>query len=224
VNLQGARAQSGRPAQANFQAVAGAFDMAFLPAHGGQVTLQVAAGAGAAGASTAGGFSWTLSPAAAKVAARPGPHTLAAPLGKGEVRVQSLHVTGGALVAGTSLDQVARTIDKVEAIVTTPRGTTGTITAAEAGGQVIIEVSDDGPGVPAEQLPHVFERFYRARAHPSRPGSGLGLAIAAEITAAHGGSAQAAAASPNGLRVTLALPVRPPSRPRAGRELAASAG
>jgi two-component system, OmpR family, sensor kinase len=56
---------------------------------------------------------------AARVAARPGPHTLAGPPGKNEVRVQSLRVEGGSLVAGTSLDQVSRTINKLEAIVTT---------------------------------------------------------------------------------------------------------
>jgi two-component system OmpR family sensor kinase len=136
-----------------------------------------------------------------------------------------VRVTAGLTAVGDE-ELLRRAIDNLlmNVLVHTPRGTTGTITAAEAGGQVIIEVSDDGPGVPAENLPHVFERFYRARAHPSRPGSGLGLAIAAEIAAAHGGSAHAAAASPNGLRVTLALPVRTPSRPRAGRELAASAG
>jgi len=43
----------------------------------------------------------------------------------------------------------------------------------------MIDVCDDGPGVPPDKLPHIFERFYRAGAHPGRPGSGLGLAIAA---------------------------------------------
>jgi two-component system OmpR family sensor kinase len=432
VDRQGVPAESRGPDRAEVQALPGAFDMAFLPVHGGPVTLQVAAGPGAAArAGTAGGFSWYLSPTAAKVAARPGPHTLTGPLGKGQVRVQSLHVPGGFLVAGTSLDQVRRTIGKVEAIVTvgslavvvliglgvflvlrrglrpietmarqadrinagdltdwvaphhprsevgrlgtalngmmsrieadvqeleasqeqmrrffadashelrtplaslranaelyqqgaltspgqvdevmnrivletrrmgrlvddmlrlarlgqhpgrsaepvdvtgvvagcaervrvadhgrawrvrigaglatvgdeellrraldnllmnvlvhTPRGTTGTIIAAEAGGQIMIEVSDDGPGVPADKLPHIFERFYRAGARPSRPGSGLGLAIAAEIAAAHGGSAHAAPASPHGLRITLTLPARMPEESCPGRELAASA-
>src|SRR5208282_4436744 len=60
---------------------------------------------------------WTLSPSAAKVAARPGPHTLVSAKGNTQVRIQSLHVFGGALVAGTSLDQVTTTIDQVEVIV-----------------------------------------------------------------------------------------------------------
>ena len=110
-------------------------------------------------------------------------------------------------------------------LVHTPGDTTGTITAAPAGGHVTIEVSDDGPGVPLDQLPHIFERFYRAGhqgSRPSRPGSGLGLAIAAEIAAAHGGTAQAAPAVPHGLRILLALPAGPAPDPRPARELAAA--
>ncbi len=396
------------PAHVKPPALPGAFDMTFLPFHGQQVTLQVAA--------KAGGYRWILSPAAAKVAAKPGPHTLIGPNGRNQIRVQSLRATGGSLVAGTSLDQVAKTIDKVEVIVTTgsiavvlliglgvfvvlrrglrpieamagqadritagdltgltdrvtphnprsevgrlgaalngmlarietglhereasqeqmrrffadashelrtplaslranaelyqqgalrstdevdevmdrivletrrmgrlvddmlrlarlgqhpgrsaepvdltavvagcaerariadpertwrvrvgnglgtvgdeellrravdnllmnvlvhtPARTVGTITATTAGDRVAIEVSDDGPGVPPEALPHIFERFYRAGSQGTR-GSGLGLAIAAEIAAAHGGTAEAARAFPRGLRIRLSLP------------------
>ena len=403
------------PSYVKAPALPGVFDMTFLPFHGQQVTLQVAAGG------STGGYSWFLSPAAAKVAARPGPHTLIGPGGRNQIRVQSLRAAGGSLVAGTSLDQVARTINKVEVIVTTgsiavvlliglgvfvvlrrglrpieamagqadritagdltdltdrvtlnhprsevgrlgaalngmlgrietglhereasqeqmrrffadashelrtplaslranaelyqqgalrstdevdevmdrivletrrmgrlvddmlrlarlgqhpgrsaepvdltaviagcaerariadperawrvrveagrgtvgdeellrravdnllmnvlvhtPASTIGTITATATGNRVAIEVSDDGPGVPPEALPHIFERFYRAGSQGTR-GSGLGLAIAAEIAAAHGGTAQAAPAFPHGLRVVLTLPAGPPS-------------
>jgi two-component system OmpR family sensor kinase len=74
-----------------------------------------------------------------------------------------------------------------------------------AGSRVMIQVSDDGPGVPEVQLPHIFERFYRAGA-ASGPGSGLGLAIVSEIAVAHGGRALAKPNNPSGLRVTLDLP------------------
>jgi two-component system, OmpR family, sensor kinase len=412
--------------QEKVPALAGAYDMAFLPFHGGQTTLQVAANGGG------GGANWTLSPTAAKLAAKPGPHIIAAgPDGRTEIRVLSLRVPGGSLVAGTSLDQVYETIVRVELIVIlgsiavvlligfgvfvvlrrglrpieamaaqadritagdltdrvtlhhpgsevgrlgvalngmlarieagvtereesqqqmrrffadashelrTPLAslranaelyqqgalrspdevaevmdrivletrrmgrlvddmlrlarlgqhpvqscepvdltavitgcaervriadpgrtwqvrisddlamvgdeellrravdnllmnvlvhtcgeTVGTIAAYEAGGRVTIEVSDDGPGVPPDKLPHIFERFYRAGARSRRPGSGLGLAIAAEIAAAHGGAAHAASLSPHGLRITLVLPVPEPPVPRPVPELATSA-
>ena len=90
-------------------------------------------------------------------------------------------------------------------LVHTPAGTVGTIIATAAGGRVAIEVSDDGPGVPPDKLPHIFERFYRAASQGTR-GSGLGLAITAEIAAAHGGTAEAARAFPRGLRIRLSLP------------------
>ena len=57
-------------------------------------------------------------PSAAKVAVKPGPHTLVSANGRTQIRIQSLRVSGGSLVAGTSLDQVTKTIDQVEAIVT----------------------------------------------------------------------------------------------------------
>jgi two-component system, OmpR family, sensor kinase len=393
---------------AQVPALAGAYDMIFLPVHGQQRTLQVAANLGT------NRLTWSLSPTAAKIAARPGPHILAGPDGYPQIRVVSLHAFGGALVAGTSLDQVDETIVQVELIVIwgsiavvlliglgvfvvlrrglrpieamaaqadritagdltdrvtlhgpgsevgrlgtalngmlarieadvaereasqqqmrrffadashelrtplaslranaelyqqgalrspdevdevmdrivletrrmgrlvddmlrlarlgqhpgqsrepvdltavvagcaervriadpartwqvqvdddlatvgdeellrravdnllmnvlvhTPGDTVGTITAWTAHDRVVIEVTDDGPGVPPDQLPHIFERFYRGEARSRRPGSGLGLAIAAEIASAHGGTAQAAPAAPRGLRIRLTLP------------------
>ena len=80
------------------------------------------------------------------------------------------------------------------------------ITAREAGDSVVVEVSDNGPGVPADRLPRIFDRFYRAGTPARRPGSGLGLAIVTEIAAAHDGTVTAAAVWPRGLRVTLAVP------------------
>jgi two-component system, OmpR family, sensor kinase len=101
-----------------------------------------------------------------------------------------------------------RALDNVLANVSghTPAGTVATITAARHDGDVVIEVSDDGPGVPDESLPRIFERFYRATAPSQRPGSGLGLAIVAAIATAHHGTAGATANRPHGLCVMLTLP------------------
>jgi len=88
----------------------------------------------------------------------------------------------------------------------TPPGSAALLTAEQSGVALIIEVSDNGPGVPGEQLTSIFDRFYRANAPSPRPGSGLGLAIVAAAMAAHDGTVQAMLNQPSGLRVTLTLP------------------
>lgn len=87
----------------------------------------------------------------------------------------------------------------------TPDGTAATVTAGRVNGMVTVDVADDGPGVPDDQLPRIFDRFYRAAPSP-RPGAGLGLSIVAAIAAAHDGAAEAEPMDPHGLRVTLSLP------------------
>jgi two-component system, OmpR family, sensor kinase len=92
----------------------------------------------------------------------------------------------------------------------TPAGTTGTVTAYSHHDRVVIEVRDDGPGVPQRALPQLFDRFYRVDGPSTGGGSGLGLAIVAEVAAAHGGTATADANAPRGLRIRLALPQAAP--------------
>jgi two-component system, OmpR family, sensor kinase len=110
-----------------------------------------------------------------------------------------------------------RAIDNVLANVAAhaPEGSTAILTATGDGRQVAVEISDDGPGVPPDQLPRIFDRFYRAAVPPGRPGSGLGLAIAAAIAAAHDGHVVAAPGEPHGLRITLILPTGSPHASRA---------
>ena len=78
------------------------------------------------------------------------------------------------------------------------------------GASAVVGVADRGPGIPPDQLPHVFDRFYKA--DPSRHGgsSGLGLAIAAEHATLLGGELTASNREGGGLRVELRLPVTRP--------------
>jgi len=68
-----------------------------------------------------------------------------------------------------------------------------------------LTVRDHGPGIDDEDLPYVFDRFYRARAARGLPGSGLGLAIVRQVAQAHGGSVVAECAEGGGTRVVLRL-------------------
>jgi heavy metal sensor kinase len=80
--------------------------------------------------------------------------------------------------------------------------------------EAVLEVIDSGPGIPVEALPHVFERFFRAdsvRTH-SVNGTGLGLSIVRSICVAHGGTVEASNLPAGGCRITVCLPLLPPTR------------
>jgi two-component system, OmpR family, sensor kinase len=117
----------------------------------------------------------------------------------------------GLVVAGDE-ELLRRAADNLLANVTThtPSGTAATIVAGERDGTITIDISDDGPGVPAAQIPRIFDRFYRAAAPSARPGSGFGLAIVTAVAATHGGSAHASLNHPHGLRITRTLPAASP--------------
>ncbi len=78
------------------------------------------------------------------------------------------------------------------------------------GGEVVVR--DHGPGIPAADLPRVFERFYRSPGALRRPGSGLGLAIVHQVATASGGSVTAERPADGGTRIRLQLRV-PPGAP-----------
>jgi signal transduction histidine kinase len=117
------------------------------------------------------------------------------------------------LTVDADAGQLARALRNVvtnAAQHTSPRGTV-TIGAERADGRALIRVRDEGSGIAAEDLPHIFERFYRAdraRAHGEpQAGSGIGLTIARELLRANGGDAWVEATGPTGTSMVLGLPL-----------------
>ncbi|MFD6994241.1 sensor histidine kinase [Streptomyces sp. NPDC059943] len=88
---------------------------------------------------------------------------------------------------------------------------TGPGGGGEGGGEVALEVSDTGAGIPADDVPHVFDRFWRAEKSRNRStgGSGLGLAIVLKLAEAHGGTASVVSTEGRGSVFTLRLPAVP---------------
>jgi signal transduction histidine kinase len=89
-----------------------------------------------------------------------------------------------------------------------PEGAVIGIKARRAGDEVEISVSDDGPGIPSEQLEHIFERFTRGDAGMTQRvgGTGLGLAISRSLVELHGGSIAASSAPGRGSTFSFRLP------------------
>jgi signal transduction histidine kinase len=115
-----------------------------------------------------------------------------------------------ALADPERIGQVLRNL-LANALTHTPAGGTVTTTARAAEDRSFLEVTvaDSGSGIPAEHLPHVFDRFYRA--DPSRTratgGAGLGLAIVRQLVVAHGGEVGAESEPGSGARFRFTLPV-----------------
>jgi signal transduction histidine kinase len=81
-----------------------------------------------------------------------------------------------------------------------------TIATGAAGAGAVMTITDTGTGILADELPHIFDRFWRGRQASQTSGSGIGLAIAAELTRAHGGQLSASSQPGQGTQVTLTLP------------------
>jgi signal transduction histidine kinase len=94
------------------------------------------------------------------------------------------------------------------AIKFSPPGRTVTVSSWRRDGEVGVTVRDEGPGIPAEDREHLFDRYYRAGAARARnlSGSGLGLAICREVAVAHGGRVWVDSTVGEGSAFTLALP------------------
>jgi two-component system sensor histidine kinase BaeS len=88
----------------------------------------------------------------------------------------------------------------------TPAGGLVTVAAGPAGAYAVLTVTDTGTGIPADELPRIFDRFWRGRQAAQTSGSGIGLAVAAELTRAHGGQLSATSQPGHGTQQTLTLP------------------
>jgi signal transduction histidine kinase len=91
------------------------------------------------------------------------------------------------------------------AVKFTERGRVTLTAGREDGGGVTVTVSDTGPGIPVDQLPHIFDRFYRSEEARSSPGAGLGLPIALAYAQAHGGSIDVQSTEGQGAVFTVSL-------------------
>jgi len=96
----------------------------------------------------------------------------------------------------------------------TPSGSV-TVRAGRQGEGIVLQVIDTGPGIPPEDLPRVFDRFYRGDPARSRGGSGLGLAIASWVAGLHGGRLTAESKVGEGSTFSLWLPIYRPGLPQA---------
>ncbi len=113
------------------------------------------------------------------------------------------------VVNGDSDELVRMFVNLIENAIKYTENGGVTVTARADGRTLRIQVQDTGPGIFAEHLPHIFERFYRADASRSTEGAGLGLAIAREIARAHGGNIQARSAEGEGSTFIVLLPLEP---------------
>lgn len=119
-------------------------------------------------------------------------------------------------VEGEPLPTVAVDPDRIEqaignllnnAITYTPVGGRVTLSAAITDGRVTLTIADTGVGIPAEYLPHVFDRFFRIPGQSDEAGTGLGLAIVKEVMAAHKGEITCESTPGEGTTFRMTLPV-----------------
>jgi signal transduction histidine kinase len=116
----------------------------------------------------------------------------------------------GAYMVLADSDRITQVLDNLldNAIRYSPPGGKVRVSLSREADQVACRVADAGPGIPAEHLPYIFERFYRADPARGRSqgGSGLGLAIVRSLVQAHGGHTAASSVAGEGTTVTFWLP------------------
>ena len=112
----------------------------------------------------------------------------------------------GALLATADPDRLAQVVANLVENALKFASAAITVGAARADGAVVLWVADDGPGIPADDLPRVFERFFTSTRTPARQvGSGLGLSIVRELVDAMGATVRAEPADGHGARMVVVL-------------------
>jgi signal transduction histidine kinase len=135
-----------------------------------------------------------------------------------EVQREARALADGVEVVVEQLDPVAVTGDRDRlqqllanlvdnAVRASAAGDTVRLSLSREGDRALVRVADEGAGIPPDELPHVFDRFFRGRASAPGDGSGLGLAIARAIARAHGGEIRVASAPDEGSAFTVELPL-----------------
>jgi signal transduction histidine kinase len=129
-----------------------------------------------------------------------------------EKRVEITLDTDGPLPLEADAARLRQVLDNLisNAIKYTPTGGAVVVSTSDSDGQRRIEISDNGIGVPRDELGQLFSRFYRASSATRRaiPGTGLGLVIARAIVESHGGTISLESREGEGTRVTVILPLR----------------
>jgi two-component system OmpR family sensor kinase len=134
----------------------------------------------------------------------------------GERRIESQ--LEGPLPLQGNPDELHRLIRNLleNAVRHTPEKTTVELTARRDGGEALLEVIDDGPGIPAAMEDQVFDRFVRGDGPSDTAGgggSGLGLAIVRAVAESHGGSVTAGKSTYGGARISVRLPLEQAGEP-----------
>ena len=123
---------------------------------------------------------------------------------------------GSEITLETALEPVTAWVDRTRVSQILANLLSNTLKYTPAGGLVrlrvtsdgpwaVLQVTDNGPGIPADELPHVFDRFFRGRTTQS-PGTGTGLTVVSELATAHGGTAEAVSDPGHGAAFTIRLP------------------